>query len=240
VSLEARDIRKRFEGTVALDDVSLRVAPGELAALVGPSGSGKTTLLRVLAGLEPADSGAVLLGGSDVTDLPARERGVGFVFQHLALFRHMTVLENVAFGLRVRARTERPTDAEIRRRVRDLLALVQLDGMESRRPSQLSGGQQQRVALARALAVDPRVLLLDEPFGALDAPVRAELRLWLRRLHDEVRVTSLLVTHDQAEALEVADRLVVMNRGRVEQAGSPREVLGTPASAFVEKFLRAS
>ena len=240
MSLEARGIRKRFGAAIALDDVSLRVPRGELAALVGPSGSGKTTLLRVLAGLEPAESGTVLLDGGDVTALPARERGVGFVFQHLALFRHMSVLENVAFGLRVRPRAERPPDAEIRRRVRGLLALVQLDGMEARRPSQLSGGQQQRVALARALAVDPKVLLLDEPFGALDAPVRAELRLWLRRLHDEVKVTSLLVTHDQNEALEVADRLVVMNRGRVEQEGAPREVLGTPASPFVETFLRAS
>jgi sulfate transport system ATP-binding protein len=222
---------------VALDDVSLDVPGGELVALLGPSGSGKTTLLRIIAGLEPPDSGTILFHGEDATDQPARERQVGFVFQHYALFRHMSVFENVAFGLRVRPRHARPSEAEIRDTVMGLLRLVQLEWQADRRPSELSGGQRQRVALARALAVKPRVLLLDEPFGALDAKVRKELRRWLRRLHEEVHVTSVFVTHDQEEALEVADRVVIMNEGKVEQSGAPEEIYERPATPFVYSFL---
>jgi len=213
------------------------VQQGELLALLGPSGSGKTTLLRIIAGLERADSGAVFFDGDDAARRDPRDRGVGFVFQHYALFRHMSVFENVAFGLRVRPRAERPAEAEIRRKVNELLALVQLDYLGGRYPSQLSGGQRQRVALARALAVEPKVLLLDEPFGALDAKVRQELRRWLRRLHSEIHLTSVFVTHDQEEALELANRVVVMNEGRIEQDGTPEEVVEHPATPFVVNFL---
>jgi sulfate transport system ATP-binding protein len=213
------------------------VAPGELVALLGPSGSGKTTLLRIIAGLEFPDTGQVFFNGEEVTEVPASERKAGFAFQHYALFRHLSVFENVAFGLRVRPRALRPTEAEIRERVTKLLSLIQLEPLASRYPSQLSGGQQQRVSLARALAVEPKVLLLDEPFGALDAKVRKELRRWLRRLHDEIHITSLFVTHDQEEALEVADRVLVMNQGRIEQIGTPTELYDHPASPFVYNFL---
>ncbi|MGD8453567.1 MAG: sulfate ABC transporter ATP-binding protein [Phycisphaerae bacterium] len=237
MSIEAAQVTKRFGDFVALKDVDLRVNTGELVALLGPSGSGKTTLLRVIAGLEAPDEGSVLFEGEDATTRHVRERRVGFVFQHYALFRHMTVFENVAFGLRVRPRRMRPPRAEITRRVMDLLRLVQLEGFAKRYPSQLSGGQRQRIALARALAVEPKVLLLDEPFGALDAKVRQELRRWLRRLHEEIHITSVFVTHDQDEALEVADRVVVMNGGRIEQVGTPEEVFHDPASAFVMNFL---
>ena len=237
MSIEVRNVVKRFGSFVAVNDVSLTVPTGELVALLGPSGSGKTSLLRIIAGLERADSGQVLFEGEDATVRDVRKRGVGFVFQHYALFRHMSVFENVAFGLRVRSAARRPPEAEIRRKVSDLLKLVQLDWLADRYPSQLSGGQRQRVALARALAVEPRVLLLDEPFGSLDAKVRQELRRWLRRLHDEIRVTSVFVTHDQEEALEVADRVVVMNHGRVEQVGTPQEVFDKPATPFVMGFL---
>jgi sulfate transport system ATP-binding protein len=237
VSIEVRGITKSFGSFVALNDVSLSVPTGELVALLGPSGSGKTSLLRIIAGLERADRGQVLFEGEDATIRDVRKRGVGFVFQHYALFRHMSVFENVAFGLRVRPRGRRPSDAQIRARVVDLLKLVQLDWLSDRYPSELSGGQRQRVALARALAVEPQVLLLDEPFGSLDAKVRQELRRWLRRLHDEIRVTSVFVTHDQEEALEVADRVVVMNQGGVEQVGTPQEVFDRPATPFVMGFL---
>jgi sulfate/thiosulfate transport system ATP-binding protein len=237
MSIEVRNLRKVFGDFVALDDVSLTVPGGELVALLGPSGSGKTTLLRIIAGLEPADEGTIHFHGEDATGQPVRERQVGFVFQHYALFRHMTVFENVAFGLRVRPRRVRPSESEIRDTVMGLLTLVQLDVLADRRPSELSGGQRQRVALARALAVKPRVLLLDEPFGALDAKVRKELRRWLRRLHEEVHVTSVFVTHDQEEALEVSDRVVIMNAGRIEQSGTPEEVYDHPATPFVYGFL---
>jgi sulfate transport system ATP-binding protein len=237
MSIEVRGITKTFGSFVAVNDVSLTVGTGELVALLGPSGSGKTSLLRIVAGLERADRGQVLFEGEDATVRDVRHRGVGFVFQHYALFRHMTVFENVAFGLRVRPRKRRPGETEIRGKVMDLLKLVQLDWLADRHPHQLSGGQRQRVALARALAVEPRVLLLDEPFGSLDAKVRQELRRWLRRLHDEIRVTSVFVTHDQEEALEVSDRVVVMNHGRVEQAGTPQEVFDRPATPFVMGFL---
>ena len=237
MSIEVCSITKRFGRFTALDEVSLEVPLGELVALLGPSGSGKTTLLRIIAGLEAPDSGSVLLDGQDATRRSARERRVGFVFQHYALFRHMSVFENVAFGLRVRPRRQRPSGEEILRRVGKLLRLVQLEEMADRYPSQLSGGQRQRVALARALAIEPRVLLLDEPFGALDAKVRQELRRWLRRLHDEIQVTSVFVTHDQEEALEVADRVVIMNDGRIEQIGTPEEVYDNPANSFVCRFL---
>jgi sulfate transport system ATP-binding protein len=237
LGIDAQNLSKRFGEFVALDDVSLEVHAGELVALLGPSGSGKTTLLRVIAGLEFPDTGAVLLEGADATMYSVRDRRVGFVFQHYALFRHMTVFDNVAFGLRVRSRDRRPSSAEIDARVRELLGLVQLEPLARRYPSQLSGGQRQRVALARALAVQPRVLLLDEPFGALDAKVRKELRRWLRRLHDELAITSVLVTHDQEEALEVADRVVIMNRGRIEQVGTPSEIYSRPATPFVYDFL---
>jgi sulfate transport system ATP-binding protein len=237
MSIEVRGVTKTFGSFVALDDVSLSVPTGELVALLGPSGSGKTSLLRIIAGLERADRGQVLFEGEDQAVRDVRHRGVGFVFQHYALFRHLSVFENVAFGLRVRPRATRPPETEIRRRVTELLKLVQLDWLGDRYPSQLSGGQRQRVALARALAVEPKVLLLDEPFGSLDAKVRSELRRWLRRLHDEIRVTSVFVTHDQEEALEVSDRVVVMDRGHIEQVGSPEEVFDRPATPFVMGFL---
>ena len=237
MSIEVKNIRKNFGSFSALNDVSLDVPSGELVALLGPSGCGKTTLLRIIAGLETADSGSILFHGADATTRQVREREVGFVFQHYALFRHMTVFENVAFGLRVRPKETRPSDAEIKRRVHELLELVQLDWLADRYPPQLSGGQRQRIALARALAVEPKVLLLDEPFGALDAKVRKELRRWLRRLHDELHMTSIFVTHDQEEALEVADRVVVINKGRIEQVGSPQEVYDHPVSPFVYQFL---
>jgi sulfate transport system ATP-binding protein len=237
MSIAVQSIRKTFGNFTALNNVSFQVATGELVALLGPSGSGKTTLLRIIAGLEAAEQGAVLFHGEDATDRSVRDRQVGFVFQHYALFRHMTVFENVAFGLRVRSRQSRPPEREIRTTVHDLLKLVHLDWLADRYPSQLSGGQRQRVALARALAVQPQVLLLDEPFGALDAKVRKELRRWLRRLHDEMHITSVFVTHDQEEALEVADRVVIMNEGRVEQIGTPEEVYDHPATPFVYHFL---
>ena len=237
MGIEVRNLTKSFGSFIALRDVSVTVDSGELVALLGPSGSGKTTLLRVIAGLEAPDAGSVLFDGDDATRRDPRERGVGFVFQHYALFRHMTVFENVAFGLRVRPRDRRPSAEDIRRRVHELLELVQLDYLGDRLPSQLSGGQRQRVALARALAVEPSVLLLDEPFGALDAKVRQELRRWLRRLHQEIHLTSVFVTHDQEEALELANRVVVMNEGRIEQDAAPGEVIEKPATPFVSNFL---
>lgn len=237
MSIEINNIRKNFGNFSALNDVSLAVPSGELVALLGPSGCGKTTLLRIIAGLETPDSGSILFHGADATMRQVREREVGFVFQHYALFRHMTVFENVAFGLRVRPKATRPSDAEIKKRVHELLELVQLDWLADRYPPQLSGGQRQRIALARALAVEPKVLLLDEPFGALDAKVRKELRRWLRRLHDELHITSIFVTHDQEEALEVSDRVVVINKGKIEQIGSPQAVYDHPASPFVYQFL---
>jgi sulfate/thiosulfate transport system ATP-binding protein len=239
LSIEVRNISKTFGSFAALRNVSLTVPSGELVALLGPSGSGKTTLLRLIAGLEQPDagSGQILFHDQNVVDRRVGERQVGFVFQHYALFRHLTVLDNIAFGLRVRPPKLRPGKGEIRDRVRELLRLVQLEGLENRYPSQLSGGQRQRVALARALAVEPKVLLLDEPFGALDAKVRLELRRWLRRLHDEIHVTSVFVTHDQEEALEVADQVVVMNQGQIEQVGTPQAVWDAPANPFVYSFL---
>ncbi|MEY4302319.1 MAG: Sulfate/thiosulfate import ATP-binding protein CysA [Pseudomonadota bacterium] len=237
MSIEIRNVHKQFGNFHALRDVSLDIDSGELVALLGPSGCGKTTLLRIIAGLETADTGTIAFSGEDTTHVHVRERQVGFVFQHYALFRHMTVFENVAFGLRMKPRNQRPTDSAIQQKVHDLLNLVQLDWLADRYPSQLSGGQRQRIALARALAVEPKVLLLDEPFGALDAKVRKELRRWLRRLHDDLHVTSIFVTHDQEEALEVADRVVLMNSGSVEQIGSPQEVWDHPASPFVYGFL---
>jgi sulfate transport system ATP-binding protein len=237
MSIRIEHVSRHFGSFAALDDVSLDVADGELVALLGPSGSGKTTLLRIIAGLEFQDSGQVLFHGEDTSHLHVRDRRVGFVFQHYALFDHMTIAENIAFGLRVRPRRERLPEAAIRAKVEQLLELVQLDRLASRQPNQLSGGQRQRVALARALAVEPRLLLLDEPFGALDAKVRKELRRWLRRLHDEVHVTSVFVTHDQEEAMEISDRVVVMNAGRIVQVGTPEEVYQTPASPFVYQFL---
>jgi sulfate transport system ATP-binding protein len=233
MSIDVRNVSKSFNGFKALDDVSLHVPDGSLTALLGPSGGGKSTLLRVLAGLEAPDTGDVLLFGEPVTDLPAQERGVGFVFQHYAAFKHMTVRDNIAFGLKIR---KRPKD-EVRDRVDELLALVHLGGWADRYPAQLSGGQRQRMALARALAVQPRVLLLDEPFGALDATVRKELRDWLRKLHDEVHVTTIFVTHDQEEALEVAEQVAVINAGRIEQTGGPDELYERPANAFVMGFV---
>ena len=237
MSIQVQQLNKHFNQYAALDNINLDFRDGELVALLGPSGCGKTTLLRIIAGLEQADSGRIIIRGEDASDLHVRERQVGFVFQHYALFRHMTVFENVAFGLRVRPRKERPTEAAIQQRVKELLDLVQLGHVAKRFPTQLSGGQRQRVALARALAVQPRLLLLDEPFGALDAQVRKELRRWLRELHDELHVTSLFVTHDQEEALEVADRVVLMNAGKVEQIGTPAEVYDQPATPFVHRFL---
>ena len=240
MSIQVEEISKRFAGVTVLDRVSLDFPTGQLVAMLGPSGCGKTTLLRIIAGLETADAGRVILEGEDASGTHVRQRQVGFVFQHYALFRHMTVFENVAFGLRVRPRRHRPPEAEIRRRVLRLLDLVQMECLADRFPRQLSGGQRQRIALARALAVEPRVLLLDEPFGALDAQVRKELRRWLRNLHDDLHVTSIFVTHDQEEALEVADRVVLMHRGRVEQIGTPDEVYEHPASPFVYSFLGAA
>ena len=237
MSIEVKNIRKEFGSFTALKDVSLDFPTGELVALLGPSGCGKTTLLRIIAGLETADAGQVLLDGADASDTHVRERQVGFVFQHYALFRHMTVFDNVAFGMRMKPRAQRPSKAEIKAKVTELLKLVQLDWVADRFPAQLSGGQRQRIALARALAVEPRVLLLDEPFGALDAKVRKELRRWLRRLHDELHITSIFVTHDQEEALEVADRVVLMDHGKVEQVGTPEQVYRHPASPFVYGFL---
>ncbi len=237
MSIEVKNITKTFGNFTALKDVSLKVPTGELVALLGPSGSGKTTLLRIIAGLEQQDSGQVFFEGEDTTHSHPRERRVGFVFQHYALFRHMTVFENVAFGLRIKPRRMRPPEEEIRKNAHNLLKMVQLDWLADRYPGQLSGGQRQRVALARALAVQPKVLLLDEPFGSLDAKVRMELRRWLRRLHDEIHITSVFVTHDQEEALEVADYVVVMNEGRIEQIGAPEEVYDNPANPFVYNFL---
>jgi len=237
MSIEIRNIHKQFGDFHALRDVSLDIDSGELVALLGPSGCGKTTLLRIIAGLETADTGTISFSGEDTTHVHVRERQVGFVFQHYALFRHMTVFENVAFGLRMKPRNVRPSEKVIQQKVHDLLGLVQLNWLADRYPSQLSGGQRQRIALARALAVEPKVLLLDEPFGALDAKVRKELRRWLRRLHDDLHVTSIFVTHDQEEALEVADRVVLMNTGSVAQIGSPQEVWDHPASPFVYGFL---
>ncbi|MDZ4686570.1 MAG: sulfate/molybdate ABC transporter ATP-binding protein [Planctomycetaceae bacterium] len=233
MSIRISGLTKKFDNFVALNDVSLDVPSGELLALLGPSGSGKTTLLRIIAGLESADSGTVKYEGEDVTHVAPKDRQVGFVFQHYALFRHLSVFENVAFGLRIR----KTPNAEVTKRVRELLHLVRLEGLEHRYPSQLSGGQRQRVALARALAVPPRMLLLDEPFGALDAKVRQELRQWLRHLHDEMHVTTVFVTHDQEEAFEVADHVVVMRAGKIEQSGSPQDVFDHPANPFVMDFL---
>jgi sulfate transport system ATP-binding protein len=237
MSIEIRNVSKDFGNFHALRDVSLDINSGELVALLGPSGCGKTTLLRIIAGLETADQGSILFSGEDTTDKHVRERNVGFVFQHYALFRHMSVFDNVAFGLRMKPRATRPSELVIKQKVHELLGLVQLDWLADRYPAQLSGGQRQRIALARALAVEPKVLLLDEPFGALDAKVRKELRRWLRRLHDDLHVTSIFVTHDQEEALEVADRVVLMNSGKVEQVGSPQDVWDHPASPFVYGFL---
>ena len=238
MSVEVNHIRKTFGGYTALEDVSLQVKRGELTALLGPSGSGKTTLLRIIAGLEYADegSGRIQFHGEDVTDMPAGKRRVGFVFQHYALFRHMSVFENIAFGLKVR-REGRPPPAEIMERVHKLLKLVQLENLAERYPHQLSGGQRQRIALARALAVEPKVLLLDEPFGALDAKVRKELRRWLRQFHDEINLTTIFVTHDQEEALEIADEVVIMNQAKIEQIGTPQEVYDRPTTPFVYQFL---
>jgi sulfate transport system ATP-binding protein len=237
MSIEIRNVSKHYGRFHVLHDVNLDVKTGELVALLGPSGCGKTTLLRIIAGLEVPDTGSIRTHGEETADRPVRERRVGFVFQHYALFRHMTVFENIAFGLRARPRRDRPSDEEITRRVKALLDLIQLDWLAAHYPDQLSGGQRQRVALARALAIEPRVLLLDEPFGALDTRVRTELRRWLRRRHADLGVTSLFVTHDQEEAIEVADRIVVMNAGRIEQEGSPADVYENPASAFVCRFL---
>jgi sulfate transport system ATP-binding protein len=236
MSIAASGISKRFGTVVALDDVAVDVPDRSLTALLGPSGGGKSTLLRVVAGLERPDAGTVRIAGADVTDVPARERGIGFVFQHYAAFRHLTVADNIGFALAVRRRPKK----EIRARVEELLALVRIDGLGGRYPSQLSGGQRQRMVLARALAAEPRVLLLDEPFGALDAAIRAELREWLRRLHEQVPVTTIVVTHDQDEALELADQIVVVNGGRVEQAGTPAELYDRPATPFVMTFLGTS
>lgn len=240
MKISATDVSKRFGAFAALDRVNLEVRSGELLALLGPSGSGKTTLLRIIAGLDWPDQGQVLFDGEDALKRSAGERHVGFVFQHYALFRHMTVFENIAFGLRVKPRHERPSEEEIRARVQKLLSLVQLGWLADRYPNQLSGGQRQRIALARALAIEPRLLLLDEPFGALDAKVRKELRRWLRELHSEMHVTSIFVTHDQEEAMEVADRVVVMDKGRIEQSGTPQQVYEEPQTAFVHEFIGES
>ncbi len=240
MKIHIEHVTKRFGEFAALDNVDLEIKSGELVALLGPSGSGKTTLLRIIAGLEWPDEGQVMFDGTDALSRSVRERNVGFVFQHYALFRHMSVFENIAFGLRVRPRAQRLSEDDIRDRVHRLLDLVQLKWLADRYPSQLSGGQRQRIALARALAIEPRVLLLDEPFGALDAKVRKELRRWLRQLHDEIHVTSVFVTHDQEEALGVADRVVVMDQGRIEQIGTPEEVYDRPATAFVHEFIGES
>ncbi|MDF1580156.1 MAG: sulfate ABC transporter ATP-binding protein [Desulfuromonadales bacterium] len=237
MGIQIQNISKQFGNYTALDQIDLTVPSGELVALLGPSGSGKTTLLRIIAGLETPDTGTIHFDGEETTQRKVRERQVGFVFQHYALFRHMTVFDNIAFGMTVKPRAERPGKAQISARVHELLGLIQLDNLVDRYPAQLSGGQRQRVALARALATEPKVLLLDEPFGALDAKVRQELRRWLRKLHDEIHVTSVFVTHDQEEALEVADRVVVMNQAKVEQVGTPEEVYDRPANPFVYGFL---
>jgi sulfate/thiosulfate transport system ATP-binding protein len=237
MSIAVRNIRKSFGAFTALDGVTLDLPRGELIALLGPSGCGKTTLLRIIAGLEQPDAGSILLSGEDASRKDVRERQVGFVFQHYALFRHMNVFENVAFGLRVKPRGQRPSEKVIRDKVNQLLDLVQLGWLADRFPSQLSGGQRQRIALARALAVEPQVLLLDEPFGALDAKVRKELRRWLRRLHDELHISSIFVTHDQEEALEVSDKVVLMNKGQIEQVGTPREIYNEPRTAFAYSFI---
>ena len=237
MSIEIQGINKRFGAFQALKDINLHIESGELVALLGPSGCGKTTLLRIIAGLESPDAGNIGFYGEDVSGRDVRDRNVGFVFQHYALFRHMTVFDNVAFGLRMKSRRERPSEAQIASKVHELLNMVQLDWLADRYPEQLSGGQRQRIALARALAVEPKILLLDEPFGALDAKVRKELRRWLARLHDEIHLTSVFVTHDQEEAMEVADRIVVMNKGQIEQVGTPGEVYEQPASDFVYHFL---
>ncbi|MGR9085887.1 MAG: sulfate/molybdate ABC transporter ATP-binding protein [Gammaproteobacteria bacterium] len=237
MSILLSNISKKFGHFSALDHINLEIPEGELVALLGPSGCGKTTLLRIIAGLEQPDSGRVLLRGEDKTEQHASHRGIGFVFQHYALFRHMTVFDNIAFGLRVKPKKERPSEADIAKKVHALLELVQLDWLHDRFPDQLSGGQRQRIALARALAVEPSVLLLDEPFGALDASVRRDLRQWLRNLHHELNVTSIFVTHDQEEAMEVASRVVVLNHGRIEQQGTPGEIYDHPANAFVSGFI---
>ncbi len=237
MSIEIKNVTKIFGSFKALKDVNVKVETGELVALLGPSGSGKTTLLRIIAGLETADGGEVFFHGEDAQKKNTKDRAVGFVFQHYALFRHLTVFENIAFGLRVKPKNIRPSNDQIQKRVHELLKLVQLDWVANRFPSQLSGGQRQRIALARALAVEPKVLLLDEPFGSLDAKVRKDLRQWLRRFHDELGITSIFVTHDQEEALEVADRIVVMNEGKIEQIGTPEDVYHRPANAFVLNFL---
>ncbi|WP_312798796.1 sulfate ABC transporter ATP-binding protein [Pseudomonas sp.] len=237
MSIEIRNVSKRFGAFQALNDINLDIQSGELVALLGPSGCGKTTLLRIIAGLETPDNGNIVFHGEDVSDRDVRDRNVGFVFQHYALFRHMTVFDNVAFGLRMKPKRERPSEKVIAEKVHELLNMVQLDWLADRYPEQLSGGQRQRIALARALAVEPKILLLDEPFGALDAKVRKELRRWLTRLHEEINLTSVFVTHDQEEAMEVADRIVVMNKGVIQQIGSPGEVYEQPASDFVYHFL---
>lgn len=237
MSITIQNLNKQFGNFTALNNINLEVNSGELLALLGPSGCGKTSLLRIIGGLDVQNAGKIFFHGKDVEQRDARERNVGFVFQHYALFRHMTVFENVAFGLRVKPKKERHIETEIKRRVDELLQLVQLDWLADRYPAQLSGGQRQRIALARALAVEPQILLLDEPFGALDTKVRKELRRWLRRLHDELHITSVFVTHDQEEALEVADRIVVMNKGNIEQTGSPDDVYANPASPFVYQFI---
>ncbi|WP_341300205.1 sulfate/molybdate ABC transporter ATP-binding protein [Lysinibacillus sp. FSL H8-0500] len=237
MSIHIHNISKKYGSFQALEDISVDIQSGELVALLGPSGSGKTSLLRVIAGLESSDMGEILFDGQSMTDRHPKERNVGFVFQHYALFRHMTVFDNVAYGLKVRPRKNRPSKQDIKTKVMELLQLVKLENFANRYPTQLSGGQRQRVALARALAVEPKVLLLDEPFGALDAKVRKELRRWLRKLHDEFHITSIFVTHDQEEALDVADRIVVMNNGKIEQIGSPDEVYTNPKSPFVYDFL---
>jgi len=237
MSIEVTGVNKQFGQFKALNEINLSIQSGELVALLGPSGCGKTTLLRIIAGLETPDSGSIGFHGEDVSEHDVRDRNVGFVFQHYALFRHMTVFDNVAFGLRMKPKRERPSEEVIKQKVHELLDLVQLDWLGDRYPEQLSGGQRQRIALARALAVEPKVLLLDEPFGALDAKVRKELRRWLARLHEEVHLTSVFVTHDQEEAMEVADRIVVMNKGVIEQIGTPAEVYENPASDFVYHFL---
>lgn len=240
MNVELHDLRKTFGGVAALDGVSLNVAPGEFLALLGPSGSGKTTLLRVLAGLEFADAGDIVIAGRNMRDVPARERRIGFVFQHYALFRHMTIARNVSFGLQVRARRHRPSAREIRTRVQSLLDLLGIGDLANRYPEQVSGGQRQRVALARALAIEPGLLLLDEPFGALDAKVRKNLRIWLRDLHNRMNLTSIFVTHDQSEALEMADRVAVLRAGRIEQVDVPDRLYAEPATAFVHEFLGES
>ena len=237
MSIHIKNISKSFRNSVILNDINLEINSGELVALLGPSGSGKTTLLRIIAGLDYPDAGTVLFEGEDSIKKKAKDRKVGFVFQHYALFRHMTIFENVAFGLRIRPKKTRPSELEIKKKVLELLSLVHLEKFIDRYPAQLSGGQRQRVALARALAVEPKVLLLDEPFGALDAKVRKELRRWMRKFHDEIKITSIFVTHDQEEAMEVADRVVILNHGRIEQIGTPQEIHDHPKNDFVRDFL---